>query len=266
MKGIILAGGLGTRLGPLTTVVSKQLLPVYDKPTVYYPLSTLIHAGVTEILIISNPHHLGSYEKLLGDGANLGIKILYAEQPQPHGIPQAIRIGEKFLNRERFWLILGDNLFHGPEFGRELKNRMEENSSSLIFGYHVNNPEEYGVIKFADDGESIQELVEKPRNQISNWAIPGIYLLDSESITIAEQLRPSQRGEVEMVDLLKALIEKNSLRVRKVSRGNAWFDLGNPDSLLKAANFVQTLQTTQGLLVGDPSDAAINARLIQKTE
>jgi glucose-1-phosphate thymidylyltransferase len=265
LKGIILAGGLGTRLGPLTAVVSKQLLPVYDKPTGYYPLSTLIHAGVTDVLLISNPHHLGNYNKLLGDGSNLGIQITYAEQPQPRGIPDAIQIGEKFLNGERFWLILGDNLFHGPEFGRELRSRVEENSNSLIFGYHVQNPEEYGIIKFTENQESIEKLVEKPRKLISNWAIPGIYLLDSKSLDIANNLKPSQRGEVEMVDLLDALLQRNSLRVRKVSRGNAWFDLGNPDSLLKAANFVQTLQTTQGLLVGDPKDAALNAQLIQKT-
>ncbi len=264
MKGIILSGGTGSRLGSLTKVVSKQLLPVYDKPIIFYPLSTMIHAGVTELLVISSQEHIKSYEKLLGDGSQFGIEISYAQQTEPRGIPDSLLIGRDFIAEERFWLILGDNLFHGPEFGHQLRQRSVEDTKSLIFGYHVKNPEDFGVVIFDAIDGGVKDLVEKPSNFLSNWAIPGMYLLDATAVAIASNLQPSMRGEIEIIDLLRHLQEMDLLRVRTVSRGNAWFDLGTPDSLLRASNFVQTIQTTQGLKVGDPLEAALNSNLIGK--
>lgn len=261
MKGIVLAGGAGTRLSPLTQVVSKQLLPVYDKPVIFYSLSTLLHAGVNEVLVITNPENLKDFQNLLGTGSEFGISIEYEVQNSPRGVAEALLIGRNFLSGENFWLILGDNLFHGPNFGRKLKE-VSDSGIATVFSYHVNNPEEFGVMIYDVNGrpESIQE---KPSLPVSNWAIPGLYFLNQMSINYAEKLSPSSRGELEITDVLSAHLKDQSLNTMQVSRGNAWFDLGSFDSLLKASNFVQMIQSIQGQRIGDPHEAAINARKLK---
>jgi glucose-1-phosphate thymidylyltransferase len=258
VKGIILAGGEGTRLRPCTLVVGKQLLPVFDKPMIYYPLSTLIHAGVDEVLVVTTPHEVERFKTLLSDGKQFGISISYEVQETPDGIPQGILLAEEFLGGDSFWFILGDNLFHGPEFGARLRD-MRENLGAHIFTYRVKDPSAYGVAVFTTNEDEIQSLVEKPQDGISKWAIPGIYFLDSTAVEKAKHLRPSERGELEIIDLLREYLNGKNLYAHKVSRGNAWFDLGTAENLLRAAMFVEALQSRQGLLVGSPEEAAFSA-------
>ncbi len=265
MKGIILAGGQGTRLRPCTLAIGKQLLPVYDKPMIYYPLSTLIHAGVTQILIVTTPIEIDRFRTLLRSGEQFGIKISYQVQPNPGGIPQGISLAAQFLDGEDFWFILGDNLFHGPDFGVNLKN-IRSHGGAIAFAYRVSNPEDYGVVSFSDTDNSIQELIEKPSKFVSNWAIPGIYKFDNSAVERANSLKPSKRGELEILDLLSDYFKNNDLDIKKISRGNAWFDLGTPESLFKAASFVESLQSRQGLLIGSPEEAAYSAGITSSDE
>jgi len=265
VKGVILAGGEGTRLRPCTLVVGKQLLPVFDKPMIYYPLSTLIHAGVKEVLVVTTPHEVERFKTLLSDGKQFGIAISYAIQETPGGIPQGIALAEKFLENESFWFILGDNLFHGPEFGARLRD-IKSTPGAHIFTYRVKDPSAYGVAVFTDNDETIQTLVEKPQDGLSKWAIPGIYFFDVTAVEKAKNLQPSDRGETEIIDLLKGYLKENRLHAHKVSRGNAWFDLGTAENLLRAAMFVEALQSRQGLLVGSPEEAAFSAGITTKAQ
>ncbi len=265
MKGVILAGGEGTRLRPCTLVVGKQLLPVFDKPMIYYPLSTLIHAGVKEVLVVTTPHEVERFKTLLSDGRHFGIAISYVIQETPGGIPQGIALAEKFLGNESFWFILGDNLFHGPEFGARLRD-LKSNLGAHIFTYRVKDPSAYGVAVFEENDETIQTLVEKPQDGTSKWAIPGIYFFDKSAVAKAKNLKPSARGETEIIDLLSAYLKEKNLYAHKVSRGNAWFDLGTAENLLRAAIFVEALQSRQGLLVGSPEEAALSAGITTKAQ
>lgn len=258
MKGVILAGGLGTRLRPATSAISKQLLPVYDKPMVYYSISTLIHAGCSDILLISSPNDLGQFEKVLLDGKHLGVSIEYAEQTNPEGVAQGITIASQFLNGDSFWYILGDNLFHGPRFGKDLRELPGDNRCHA-FAYRVNNPSDYGVVRFKHNSDEVEGLIEKPNAFVSNWAIPGLYFFDGSAPEKVAHLKPSSRGELEILDLLKLYQDANSLEIEKISRGNAWFDLGTASSLLRASEFVQIVQERQGQLVGSPEEASLNA-------
>lgn len=262
MKGIILAGGSGTRLNPLTKVVGKQLLPVYDKPMVYYPLSTLILAGVTDVLVISTPLETDRFKQLLGDGSQFGITIRYKIQVEPKGLAQGIQLGREFLENEAFWFILGDNLFHGPEFGTRLSEKPLVRKSSHIFSYRVSDPSQYGVVRFLEDSDDPIEIVEKPTQFISNWAIPGLYFFDRTAIERADSVKPSIRGELEIIDVLRSYLVENDLSVDRISRGNAWFDLGTPESLMTGSHFVHLIQTRQGMLVGSPEEASYRKGLI----
>ncbi len=256
MRGIILAGGSGTRLNPLTKVIGKQLLPVYDKPMIYYPLSTLILAGVTEVLVISTPVETDRFSQLLGDGSQFGITISYKIQSEPKGLAQGILLGEEFIGNEGFWFILGDNLFHGPEFGTRLSENSKEKHLSHIFAYRVSDPSQYGVIRFSDVDKKPIEIIEKPEKLISHWAIPGLYFFDHTAVERAKNVEPSIRGELEIIDVLKSYLFEDRLEVKKISRGNAWFDLGTPENLLTGSHFVHLIQTRQGMLVGSPEEAS----------
>ena len=250
-KGIILAGGSGTRLYPLTIAVSKQLMPVYDKPMVYYPLSVLMLAGIREILIISTPADLPNFKKLFGDGANLGLKFSYAEQPSPDGLAQAFHIAGDtgFLTgRETSALVLGDNLFYGAEFVHSLAEASARTTGSTIFGYHVANPTDYGVVEFAPDGR-VLSLEEKPKQPKSNYAVPGLYFYDADVVALARSLKPSARGELEITDLNRLYLEKGRLHVELFGRGTAWLDTGTHDSLIEAAQFVHVLEHRTGLKI-----------------
>jgi glucose-1-phosphate thymidylyltransferase len=249
-KGIILAGGSGTRLYPLTIAVSKQLMPVYDKPMIYYPLSVLMLAGIREILIISTPTDLPNFKKLLGDGANLGLKFSYAEQPSPDGLAQAFHIAGDtgFLQGEPSALVLGDNLFYGAEFVNSLAEASARTTGSTIFGYHVANPTDYGVVEFAPDGR-VLSLEEKPKQPKSSYAVPGLYFYDADVVKLAKSLKPSARGELEITDLNRLYLEQGKLHVELFGRGTAWLDTGTHDSLIEAAQFVHVLENRTGLKI-----------------
>ncbi len=248
MKGIILAGGSGTRLHPITRSVSKHMLPVYDKPMIYYPLSVLMLAGIREVLVISTPHDLPNYKKLLGDGSNFGVSLDYAEQSSPDGIAQAFIIGQNFIGKDDVCLILGDNIFYGHNFNKVLKEASEKNSGARIFGCHVPNPERFGVIELNQEGIAIS-INEKPKNPKSNYAVTGIYFYDNNVINIAKEIRPSSRGELEITDVNNAYLINGDLNVTLMDRDFAWFDTGTHDSLMEASNYIQTIESRQGIKI-----------------
>lgn len=248
MKGIILAGGSGTRLYPLTKAVSKQIMPVYDKPMIYYPLSTLMLAGIREILIISTPRDLPVFQELLGDGHQIGLDIQYAIQEQPRGLAEAFLIGERFIGQDRVALVLGDNIFYGQTFSHILRNVTEQKEGATIFGYYVNDPREYGVVEFDEDW-NVLSIEEKPENPKSNYAVPGLYFYDNEVISIAKKVKPSARGELEITSVNNEYLKRGKLKVQPMGRGFAWLDTGNPDALIDAANFIATIQKRQGLYI-----------------
>jgi glucose-1-phosphate thymidylyltransferase len=265
MKGIILAGGSGTRLYPITKSISKQIIPVYDKPMIYYPLSVLMLSGIREILIISTPKDLPLYKELLGDGSQLGLKLVYAEQPSPDGLAQAFLIGEKFLGNSPACLILGDNIFYGHGFGKTLLETSKITSGAVVFGYYVTDPERYGVAEFDEKG-NVLSLEEKPLKPKSNYAVTGLYFYDNTVVAKAKSLKPSPRGELEITDLNKLYLQEGSLHVKLMGRGMAWLDTGTQDSLLQASNYIYTIEKRQGLKISCIEEIAFKRGFIDKTQ
>lgn len=264
MKGIILAGGSGTRLHPLTLAISKQLMPIYDKPMIYYPLSVLMMAGINEVLIISTPHDLPSFQKLLRDGKNLNCKFSYSEQKNPNGLAQAFVIGEKFIGKDSVALILGDNIFYGGGLGRLLK-QYQNPKGGVVFAYHVSDPERYGVVEFDKKGNAIS-IEEKPKNPKSNYAVPGLYFYDNSVVKIAKNLKPSARGEYEITDVNKEYLKRGNLKVGILDRGTAWLDTGTFSSLMQASQFVQVIEERQDLKIGCIEEVAYRMGYINKAQ
>jgi glucose-1-phosphate thymidylyltransferase len=264
MKGIILAGGSGTRLHPLTLAVSKQLMPIYDKPMIYFPLSVLMMTGIREILIISTPHDIGGFKRLLGDGKSLGCSFEYAVQEVPNGLAQAFVIGEKFIGKDKVALVLGDNIFHGVGLGRLLQSNQNP-EGGIIFAYHVSDPERYGVVEF-DKDYNVLSIEEKPKQPRSNYAVPGLYFYDNSVIEIAKNLKPSPRGEYEITDVNKEYLKRGKLKVGMLERGTAWLDTGTFASLMQAGQFVQVLQDRQGMQIGCIEEVAYRMGFIPKEQ
>jgi glucose-1-phosphate thymidylyltransferase len=265
MKGIILAGGAGTRLNPLTRAISKQLIPVYDKPMVYYPLSTLMLAGIKDILIVSTPKDLPKFIDLFGNGREIGLNLSYKEQPKPEGIAQAFIIGEEFIGEDSVCLILGDNIFYGHNLSITLQKMAELKNGACIFGYWVANTQRYGVVEFNENNKAIG-IEEKPQYPKSNYAVPGIYFYDNEAVDIAKNLKPSARGEIEITDVNLAYLKKENLKVEILGRGYAWLDTGTPDSLLDASNYIATMERRQGLKIGCIEEVAFRMGYIDKNQ
>ena len=265
MKGIILAGGSGTRLYPITQSISKQIIPVYDKPMIYYPLSVLMLAGIREILIISTPKDIHLYEDLLHDGSQLGIKLTYAIQPSPDGLAQAFLIGEKFIGNDSVCLVLGDNIFYGYGFGRTLLDTAKIKDGAVVFGYFVKDPERYGVVEFDSKGNALS-LEEKPNEPKSNYAVTGLYFYSNDVVSKAKSLKPSPRGELEITDLNRLYLNENRLKVELMGRGMAWLDTGTHESLLQASNFIYTIEERQGLKVSCIEEIAFNRGFINKEQ
>ena len=264
MKGIILAGGTGTRLHPITLAVSKQLMPVYDKPMIYYPLSTLMSASIKEILIISTPQDLPLFKKLLGDGIQYGCSFTYETQSEPKGLAEAFIIGEKFIGNDKVALVLGDNIFYGTGLSNLLKESKDP-KGGIIFGYHVQNPSRYGVVEF-NDNEEVISIEEKPENPKSSYAVPGIYFYDNTVVEIAHTIKPSERGELEITDINKAYLDDKKLKVKLLDRGTAWLDTGTFNSLMQASQFVQVIEQRQGLKIGSIEETAYRMGFITKKQ
>lgn len=264
MKGIVLAGGSGTRLHPITLAVSKQLMPIYDKPMIYYPISTLMQAGIREILIISTPHDLPHFEKLLGDGSRIGCRFEYVEQKVPNGLAQAFVLGADFIGNDKCALILGDNIFYGTAFEKNLHENNDPDGG-IVFAYHVSDPERYGVVEFDKEQRAIS-IEEKPANPKSNYAVPGLYFYDNSIVEVAANIKPSKRGEYEITDVNKHYLEKGKLKVSVIDRGTAWLDTGTFSSLIEANQFVQVVENRQGLKIGCIEEVAYNMGFIDKVQ
>lgn len=264
MKGIILAGGSGSRLWPITTGISKQLMPIYDKPMIYYPLTTLMLAGIRDILIINTPEEQAGFKRLLGDGSQWGINLEYAVQPSPDGLAQAFIIGEKFIGDDSVALVLGDNIFHGSDLGVSLKNCVREDGAT-VFAYAVSDPERYGVVEFDEKGKAIS-IIEKPKEPVSNFAVVGLYFYDNDVIRIAKSIKPSDRGELEITTVNEAYLDAGKLRVQTMDRGSVWLDTGTIDSLHDATDYIRVLEKRTGLIIGSPEEVAYREGLITKQQ